>query len=494
MKWPQQARVTQTIAKNATTIRKGFDEAFDAKAIVDAWFESHPDSASMSTQGGRDWALAHVHVKRKPVELALARTYANGWSLGQSVGKSRILSQINKGVSAQTVDWSTWTPGMEPAAALVRPPKGLKQLLDSRRITISDDVIHTKIDRIGTSLARGLEEGWSTDRTAKVINEVINDPQHALTIARTETTRAVSVATREQYEEAKVELVEWLVAEGCEDCQENADASPIGIDETFPSGDSEPPAHPNCLCAIAPVFDDSELPPADEEVAAEEEVAPEDLVDTIDENYEEVDDAIRADELARYQNYDYELNELLGLKRDDYGLWIKDEMTDVGRAVAGYKSTDYAPLNKYLRQSAEQQQANRHAALAEKMVPNLDKAIETAPPLPGALKTYRGLSGSASFNYLKSLGKGAIFEDKGYSSTSIYKKFANDWVEEMGSSSTKYLLEIENPTGTKGLMLDGLKHNSASIEAEWLLPRGTKFEVLENDQINHILRVRVIND
>ena len=67
--------------------------------------------------------------------------------------------------------------------------------------------------------------------------------------------RAVSVASRDLYEESNVEQVEWLVAEGCDICQENADASPIGIDETFPSGDSEPPAHPNCMCALAPYIE-----------------------------------------------------------------------------------------------------------------------------------------------------------------------------------------------------------------------------------------------
>jgi len=64
--------------------------------------------------------------------------------------------------------------------------------------------------------------------------------------------RAVSAASRELYADSGVEQVEWLVAEGCDDCQENADASPIGIDDTFPSGDTEPPAHPNCMCSLAP--------------------------------------------------------------------------------------------------------------------------------------------------------------------------------------------------------------------------------------------------
>lgn len=36
----------------------------------------------------------------------------------------------------------------------------------------------------------------------------------------------------------------------CETCQENADAGWIDMDEQFPSGDDEPPAHPNCDCEL----------------------------------------------------------------------------------------------------------------------------------------------------------------------------------------------------------------------------------------------------
>lgn len=36
----------------------------------------------------------------------------------------------------------------------------------------------------------------------------------------------------------------------CEVCQENADAGWIDMEEQFPSGDDEPPAHPNCGCEL----------------------------------------------------------------------------------------------------------------------------------------------------------------------------------------------------------------------------------------------------
>ena len=256
MNWPEKATVVRTIAKNATRIRKAFKSAIDGDAIAQSWAETHPAGGSVSPQMARDWTLAHAVTNKKPIEIALSRLYADGYTLGTKVAKTRLTGlkkDANVGVSV--IDWSTWEPGLPSAAALVKPTGGLQSLLATRKIIIADDVIHTKLDRIGTALAKGLEKGFTPKETAKMIDVIIDDPQHALVIAQTEMSRAMSVASRDAYEKAQVEQVEWLVAEGCEECQDNADASPIGIGDTFPSGDSEPPAHPNCMCALAPYYE-----------------------------------------------------------------------------------------------------------------------------------------------------------------------------------------------------------------------------------------------
>lgn len=254
MNWPDEKVVVRLGAQLATKIRKAFKSAIDGDAIAQAWVETHPAGGSVSPQMARDWTLAHAVTNSMPMQHALSRVYADGYTLGERIAKAR-LKGLRKDASVGIVDWSTWQPGLPSAAALVKPRGGLESLLATRKITIANDVIHTKLDRIGTALATSLEKGFTAKETAKMIDAVINDPSHALTIARTEMNRAMSIATRDRYEKAQVEQVEWLVAEGCEDCQENADASPIGIDETFPTGDSEPPAHPNCMCALAPYYD-----------------------------------------------------------------------------------------------------------------------------------------------------------------------------------------------------------------------------------------------
>lgn len=259
MNWPEQSVVVRITAVNATRIRKAFKSAMNGDAIAQQWVETHPAGGSVSPQTARDWALTHATVNKKPLQVALSRMYADGYTLGNKVAKARLsgLKKNANNVGVGIVDWSTWKPGSESAAALVRPRGGLESLLATRKITVSDEIVHTKLDRIGTALAKGLEQGYTAKQTAKMIDVIIDDPQQALVIAQTEMSRAMSVAARDSYEKANIEQVEWLVAEGCDDCQENADASPIGIGDTFPSGDSEPPAHPNCMCALAPYFDDS---------------------------------------------------------------------------------------------------------------------------------------------------------------------------------------------------------------------------------------------
>lgn len=261
MKWPDQAAKGRLVAKHASKIRKAFKKSINGDAIAQAWAETHPAGGSISPQMARDWTRAHAVTDKKPMQNALASIYANAYVLGERIANAYLLGLKKEAKAtpmpiATVIDWSTWKPGNPSAAALVKPRGGLQALLDTRKITIADEVINTRLDRIGTALATSLDKGFNMQQTAQMIDAVIDDPEAAMMIARTETARAVSIATRDSYERTGVEQVEWLAGDGCDICEENADASPIAIGDTFPSGDSEPPAHPNCECAIAPYFED----------------------------------------------------------------------------------------------------------------------------------------------------------------------------------------------------------------------------------------------
>jgi len=267
--------------QHAVLIQKAFKDSVDVEKIVKDWLDSQFTS-EVTTQQGRDWACTHIFNIDTKLNKALRIIYAEGFALGEDMGLSALASlkrdkaptKQNLARAAQT-NWSKWKPGNKAAANLISPKGGLSSLMESRQVTLTG-IKGTTLDRIGTELAKGLRKGLPPKEVAPAvegilaplrakiaadlganINNLISDAQRALTIAQTEMSRAVSIASRQEYTDAGVEMVEWLVADPCDDCAENADASPISINDSFPSGDTEPPAHPNCMCSIAPYVVDT---------------------------------------------------------------------------------------------------------------------------------------------------------------------------------------------------------------------------------------------
>jgi SPP1 gp7 family putative phage head morphogenesis protein len=135
---------------------------------------------------------------------------------------------------------------------ILRPTGALKKLFDQADIT-SEAIAKVGYDRIGTALADSIAAGFSPQRAAKVITEKIGDPARALTIAITEQNRAMSLATIDRYQEAGLDRVEWVAADPCDICAPN-EGQIVPVGQAFASGDTEPPVHPNCRCALLPVI------------------------------------------------------------------------------------------------------------------------------------------------------------------------------------------------------------------------------------------------
>jgi hypothetical protein len=249
-------------ARNAKLIREAIKESFNTGTIVDDFVAMN--FQTLTPEQARSWTTTNVRTNNDALSAALRRIYLEGFALGEDVAMNAISkAKINKAPTLEqlrraiNINWASWRAGNKPAALLVRKPRGLSNLLDNRGITIQG-INQTTLDRLGTILARALEKGWSPSEIKDEVGDLIDaDSERALTIAQTETSRAVTTASRQLYEESGVELVEWIVADPCDLCQENADVSPIRIDETFPSGDTEPPAHPNCVCDISPYVVDT---------------------------------------------------------------------------------------------------------------------------------------------------------------------------------------------------------------------------------------------
>lgn len=119
-------------------------------------------------------------------------------------------------------------------------------------------------DEIQSIIADGLENNIGRDAIADAIEEATAfSPERAALIADTEIGTANSQGALDGYKAARDSGIklkkDWIPdADACEICQENADASPIDLDDLFPSGDDAPLSHPNCECVLSVTVDENQ--------------------------------------------------------------------------------------------------------------------------------------------------------------------------------------------------------------------------------------------
>ena len=111
-------------------------------------------------------------------------------------------------------------------------------------------------DEVAKRLSRSLVDGFEKGETMNLLirrvrTETDFGRNRSITIARTETMRAVNSAAKERYEQTGVDRVEWLAAwddRTCDECE-----SKHG--QIYDIGDApDLPVHPNCRCTLSPVI------------------------------------------------------------------------------------------------------------------------------------------------------------------------------------------------------------------------------------------------
>lgn len=187
----------------------------------------------------------------------LRQAYADSYLAGthaaaQQIGGGASVVGNYSGLDA-SIDWDTWTPGYAQAASEVAD-HGLSGLLTAAADTVSG-IASTDLVSIAGLISDGLAAGDTIDAIADSIEGFLGDPTRAEMIAWTETNRAMSLAAMSTYRFNGVATKRWLVMEPCTECADNEAAGDIPLDQDFPDGASEPPAHPWCKCSIAPGSD-----------------------------------------------------------------------------------------------------------------------------------------------------------------------------------------------------------------------------------------------
>lgn len=148
----------------------------------------------------------------------------------------------------------------------LKNPDVLQALRDlgAERVTGITDVTR---QQMVNQLVAGFEAGEGIPEYGRRLRGLVEGMtrRRSELIAVTETASALGKSSLETYARNGLKLKGWLTtgdARVTPGCQENADASPIAIDEAFPSGHMHPPRFPSCRCALIPILDDYEAPEA----------------------------------------------------------------------------------------------------------------------------------------------------------------------------------------------------------------------------------------
>lgn len=158
--------------------------------------------------------------------------------------------------------------------------------------------------------------------------------------------------------------------------------------------------------------------------------------------------------------------------------------SDEIKAIEEYQSGSgaYGVVNIALREGDENLYSSQKV-IADRIIPNLDSVIADAPPLKEEMTTYRGIFGAEETATFTSMKVGDTFTDKGFASTSMNRRIAENFARS-DKADAGVVLEIVNPKGSKGIFPLAIRTEMTPqyvfdlSENEWLVPRGSVFEVL----------------
>lgn len=251
-------------AKNATKIRAALLEMADYKKIFLQYQETQPISTKNKAQDNsraRSWAIMNVRLRTEALASTLWRTWAEAYVLGEAAADEWIKKtiQANKAADDGYINWKNWQPGDRATALMLRRPGAFQKLLDQTNATIKG-MDRASLTDIGNALATTVELGLDAERASILIGKHVASSSRALTIAITEQNRAMSAATIQRYKDAELEKMEWQVSDPCNKCAQNSGVV-VSIGTSFPSGNTQPPAHPHCRCVLLPIIPGMEEPP-----------------------------------------------------------------------------------------------------------------------------------------------------------------------------------------------------------------------------------------
>lgn len=246
--WPGWTKDLAAAKVWAGRLSEGLTGAISTRSIAEAWLTARKAAPIMPTADASAWLGSQGVTVNATMRGIIRDIYCDGWVIGDRSALAM--------VTDTTADWGAWTPGdTEAALAILAGDQSLENLLAASDVTINS-IAAGRMDQLAMTLAQALENGDSVDTLASALADVLDDQKWAYMVATTELNRAMSSATLATYGRNGIEASYWLTAYDervCPLCGGNEDVE-VPLNQNFPSGNYQPPAHPLCRCALAPVI------------------------------------------------------------------------------------------------------------------------------------------------------------------------------------------------------------------------------------------------
>lgn len=246
--WPGWQVDRAAAAYWAPLIAAALVAAVDLGPLAQAWAEQPPTGQQQPTQGAAAAWLAAQGVTGTVFTAALAallaRLYADGWAIGARSARAV--------AHHRHLDWDGWKPDEVYTRQAVASLDGYRRLLLDADMLLAS-IGRTRIDDLAKALADAKERGLAAGQTQAALRDALDSAPDADRIALTELSRASSAAAADAYRALGYTRGQWMAEpDACPRCLENAAKGVLPLGQAFPTGDSEPPAHPACRCWLAP--------------------------------------------------------------------------------------------------------------------------------------------------------------------------------------------------------------------------------------------------
>lgn len=158
----------------------------------------------------------------------------------------------------QAPAWDGWTPGDTTAGHDRAAALGLAGTLATAIVFAQSQATPAITEGYAARAARVLLDAAkdvTADELGDLVYAALLDDSYARGVALTWLGIAAGRAAVALYLNRQVAYGQWASAEDgkvCPACQGNVDAGPVRIGDSYPSGDTQAPAHPRCRCQVIP--------------------------------------------------------------------------------------------------------------------------------------------------------------------------------------------------------------------------------------------------